>query len=383
VSENLTSTLNRCFLRFDDRAERFPAKQIVDTFVAVGPVLDILANRSHQIIYGRRGVGKTHALRYFESQANANGDLAIYIDCGNIGSSNSQYNDTTLTLAERATRLLVDVCITMHWAFMDAFSDPRRGWSLADVAPLLNDFVGAATEINIEGPVTWERHSRETTVSKSGVEVGGKLGISPEGSAKLSASDQSEGLSEQTEKRQGIEVPRVNFQYLMRKTTGIAQYVAPKRVWLLIDEWSTVSLDLQPYLADLIRRSFFSIPNVSVKIAAIEQRSTFKLDREAGGNIGIELGADAAVALNLDDYLVYDANPERSVEVFRQLLRNHVTSISGELGCDLGEAVYKSWTNHAFTNENVFRELVQACEGVPQGHSVLIMQCRGPAGDRS
>ena len=116
-------------------------------------------------------------------------------------------------------------------------------------------------------------------MSKSGVEVGGKLGINPEASAKLNASDQSEELSEETEKRQGVEVPRVNFQYLTRKTTGIAQYIAPKRVWLLIDEWSTVALDLQPHLADLIRRSFFSIPNVSVKIAAIEQRSAFKRDR--------------------------------------------------------------------------------------------------------
>lgn len=366
MSESLHSTLNRCFLRFNDRAERFPAKQIVDTFVAAGPILDVLANRSHQVIYGRRGVGKTHALRYFENQANADGDLAIYIDCGNIGSSNSQYNDTTLSLAERATRLLVDVCTTMHWNFMDAFSDPGRGWSLSDVAPMLNDFVDAATETSIEGSVTSERHSKRAIISKSGIEIGAKLAISPELSAKLNAADQTEELSEENEKREGIESFRVNFQYLMSKTTGIAQYVAPKRVWLLIDEWSTVHLDLQPFLADLLRRSFFSIPNVSVKIAAIEQRSAFKQERKAGGYIGIELGADAAVALNLDDYLVFDANRERSVGVFRRLLRNHIVSISTELGADLGNAVFESWTSHAFTNDNVFVELVQACEGVPR-----------------
>jgi len=366
MSESLHEALNRCFMRFEDRAERFRPQQIVDTFVAVGPILDVLANRSHQVIYGRRGVGKTHALRYFENQANREGDLAIYIDCSNLGSSNSVYNDTTLSLSERATRLLVDVCITMHWAFMDAFSDPRRGWSLSEVAPLLNDFASAATETNIEGPVTWERHSRETTSSKSGVEVGGRLDLTPEVSAKLNASDQTEEISEEREKREGTEVPRVNFQYLTRVTQKIAQFIAPKRVWLLIDEWSALGQDVQPYLADLIRRSFFGISNVSVKIAAIEQRSAFRIGRQSGSNIGIELGADAAVALNLDDYLVFDANPERSLEVFRQLLRNHVMSISNELGRDLGEAVYGAWTSYAFTNERVFVELVQASEGVPR-----------------
>lgn len=152
----------------------------------------------------------------------------------------------------------------------------------------------------------------------------------------------------------------------MQQTAKIAKFVAPKRVWLLIDEWSTIPLDLQPFLADLIRRSFFGIPNVSVKIAAIEQRSSFRSDRDRGGYIGIELGADASVALNLDDYLVYDANKERSVEVFRNLIRNHVTSICKEDGVDLGESVYRNWTAHAFTQDNVFVELVKACEGVPR-----------------
>ncbi len=174
-------------------------------------------------------------------------------------------------------------------------------------------------------------------------------------------------LADETkERREGKEEYRVNFQYLMATTTKIAQFIAPKRVWILLDEWSTVLNELQPYLADLIRRSFFSIPNVSVKIAAIEQRSSFKLDVKGGGYIGIELGADASVALNLDDYLVYDVNKERSVQVFRELIRNHILSISKEDGVDLGNAVNHNWTSFAFTQEPVFVELVKASEGVPR-----------------
>src|SRR3954466_6521626 len=86
--EMATNTdLNRCFMRFSDRAERIDSTQIAETFVAVGPLLDVLESRNNQLVYGRRGTGKTHALRYFMSAKNKAGDLAIYVDCQNIGSN--------------------------------------------------------------------------------------------------------------------------------------------------------------------------------------------------------------------------------------------------------------------------------------------------------
>jgi hypothetical protein len=353
-------------MRFDDRAERLPAKQIVDTFVAVGPLLDVMANRSHQVIYGRRGVGKTHALRYFESQANSKGDLAIYIDCANLGSNNSTYNDASLSITERATRLLIDLCITIHWGFMDAFSDHKRNLNLAEAGPLLNDFIEAISEIQIDGNTTEERATKTVNTTKSGVELGLNVKATPDASFKANYSDSIDNTIEGKQKKEGKEYHIVNFQYLAERTKKLALHIAPKRVWLLIDEWSTIPHDLQPYLADLLRRSFFSVPTISVKIAAIEQRSLFKIERSVGGYIGIELGADAAVALNLDDYLVYDANQERSVQAFRSLIGKHVISICREDGVELTDQVYTNWTTYAFTQENVFIELVKASEGVPR-----------------
>src|SRR5664280_2273034 len=119
---------NRCFMRFSDRAERVDSQEIAETFVSVGPLLDTLESTNNQIIYGRRGTGKTHALRYFLGRRNIQGDLAVYIDCQNIGSNQSIYDDKSLPLPERATRLLIDVCAALHAGLLDIFTDPGSKW---------------------------------------------------------------------------------------------------------------------------------------------------------------------------------------------------------------------------------------------------------------
>jgi hypothetical protein len=46
---------------------------------------------------------------------------------------------------------------------------------------------------------------------------------------------------------------------------------------------------IQPYLADLLRRSLFPLSSCTVKIAAIEQGSKFMLPMEQRDYLGIEL----------------------------------------------------------------------------------------------
>src|SRR6185312_12242776 len=87
---------------------------------------------------------------------------------------------------------------------------------------------------------------------------------------------------------------RVRFGAIGQTLGRIVKSISPRRMWLLLDEWSAVPIDLQPYLADLIRRSILPVQGVSVKIAAIEQRTAFQIAGEQGDYIGMELGADIA-----------------------------------------------------------------------------------------
>ena len=354
--------INRCFLRFESRAERITSKQIAETFVSVGPLMDLLSSNNNQIMYGRRGTGKTHALRYFQNLRASDGDIAIYVDAQNLGSNGSIYNDPSLPLSERATRLLIDVCSAIHHELLEVFTNPSSSWDLSKATEVLDKFVSGFSETRITGPTEQEGSTRGKQASK---EAGGfNATLSKEPSVTISTSYEklNEGEVTARNKVTGTEESWIDFGFFSQSIRLLASFIAPRRLWLLIDEWTTIPSEMQPYLADLIRRSMFS-PNISVKIAAIEHRSKFKLDRSKSGYIGFELGADINAAINLDDYLVIDNDEHRAKSFFRTFLENHTSAVAEELKLTID---ISSLITNAFTQDNVFVEFVRATEGVPR-----------------
>ncbi|WP_188267587.1 MULTISPECIES: hypothetical protein [unclassified Streptomyces] len=80
------SPLNRAFNQIPKRAEKQEGPQLHETFVDSG-VVDVINTVDHQVNYGRRGTGKTHALSCLGSEASEFGDLALYVDLRTIGSA--------------------------------------------------------------------------------------------------------------------------------------------------------------------------------------------------------------------------------------------------------------------------------------------------------
>jgi hypothetical protein len=112
----------------------------------------------------------------------------------------------------------------------------------------------------------------------------------------------------------GSESVHISFGRVRSALEGLSEVLGLKRTWILLDEWSEVPLDLQPYLADLLHRTVLSVPTFTVKIAAIEHRSRFLIWKGKGDYIGLELGADVAADLNLDDFLVFESDQTKSVD---------------------------------------------------------------------
>ncbi len=162
----------------------------------------------------------------------------------------------------------------------------------------------------------------------------------------------------------------------------MAGTLSSKRVWLLLDEWSSLPVAVQPYLGEFLVRCLFPLQMFTVKIAAIEQQVAFRSRLEDGTAIGIELGADVTANLDLDEFMVFEQNESKARSFFSGLLLKHVTE-----GVDEGERIpglnsERDLVGVCFTDSRAFDELVRAAEGVPRDALNILGRAALHAGDR-
>jgi hypothetical protein len=131
----------------------------------------------------------------------------------------------------------------------------------------------------------------------------------------------------------------------------------------LLDEWSVIPLELQPLLADFIRRCLLPVSGLVVKIGAIEQRTRFRLERADGNYLGIELGADVSADVDFDDFMVFDNDADQAKTFFGDLFFRH---LSQDPNVAASARRPSDFVAQAFTQGNAFDELVRAAEGVPR-----------------
>jgi len=358
---SMSEQINTAIMRLSRRAESYDREHLVSTFVDVGPLFTMLSNPDHQILYGRRGTGKTHALSFLANYAESRGDVAIQIDMRTVGSSGGIYSDPSLPLSERATRLIVDTLAFLHDQLLTIILNDDN-FNLSLLGPILDKFADSITNVSVVGTVSDEETINNRTNTHDGINIGYNKGLS----VQLNSSDQNEQSTQMKRVRTGIERHRLHFGTVRTHLSQLVTQITPKRIWVLLDEWSEVPLDLQPYLADLLRRTLFTIQGATVKIAAIEQRCEFRVEQDQGGYIGIELGADAANSLNLDEYMVFENNSEKAKTFFAQLIFKHVSSFLENTNGMESPGNPNDFIRRAFTQQNSFDEFVRAAEGVPR-----------------
>lgn len=123
----LLERVHNAFLDLPRRAERIDDEALSAAFVDTPPLLRRVTSAESQIVFGRRGTGKTHVLKHAARTPKAASSVSAYIDLRLIGSNQSIYGDTSLSLTERATRLVIDVLTelgqTLHHIAVQSFDE--------------------------------------------------------------------------------------------------------------------------------------------------------------------------------------------------------------------------------------------------------------------
>ena len=351
----------RAFVQLTKRAESADPATLVQTFVDTGTLLPSISTKDNQIVFGRRGTGKTHAIVYALESAKTVGALTVYIDLRTVGSSGGIYSDQKTPTTDRATRLLVDVLSAAHEVLTTAALEDER-LDLGAIGPLLDALGTSITEVRVDGGVVRETElvNSESTEDSSAAAI--HLSQAPGVDVSVGSKGVRSGSRGEKTTESGALTHRIHFGSLSRHLRDIVQILPKKQLLISLDEWVAVPYELQPYLADLLRRALFPVPGVVVKIAAIEQRSTFKLKGENRDYIGIEVGGDVSTAINLDDFMVFENDQTRATQFLRELIYKHYRAEVPNTEIGSGDELVRI----AFTQANAFEELVKAAEGVPR-----------------
>ncbi|TVT54446.1 hypothetical protein FNH05_10435 [Amycolatopsis rhizosphaerae] len=347
--------LNQALLRIPRRAETADRATLTATFVEAGSFSAMLHSTDHQIVYGRRGAGKTHALLHLADLVERTGDLAVYVDLRTIGASGGLYADSSLSPAVRGTHLLIDTLEALHEELLTAVVE-RDSAEGPGLLPALDALAEAATAVRVVGEVEQETKIGGTAESAYSAEFSRSPAAGVSGRRAVTA--------ERSLRRRGTEQHHVVFGPVGRALRALTRALAPARLWLLLDEWSSVPIDLQPLLADLLRRSVLPVTGSTVKIAAIERRSRFRAPSASGDLQGIEVGADAASAVSLDDFMIFDGSRSRAGEFFGRLFFNHASVRLATMLAD-PPADADAFAAECFRG-TAFAELVRAAEGIPR-----------------
>jgi len=334
----------------------------------------------NSIIFGRRGTGKTHLLRYLAEQRVKAGDHAVYIDLRTIGSNGGLYDDANENHSKRAVTLIIDVLQSIHNELLElAFSEENN---LGDVDKLINaldNFIDAASRTRVSGQVTVK--------SESSSENKTTQGISAKIEAELKALKLSGSVSNElyemfnakiSREENGTEEFHIIYPDINNAMKKINEAFGKSKCWILIDEWAEIPQALQPYLADMIKKVFFPHKQIIIKIGAIENRSQFSKVLSGKQIIGIEQSADAASHLSLDEFMVFDNDEAKSKQFFENLIHKHAMAIdtSGVVSTKV-----QRFSSQAFTQGNAVSEFARASEGVARDALNIISEAALKADD--
>ncbi len=290
------------------------------TFVDPGITVR-LENDNNQILYGRRGTGKTHVLKMLERRAREMNHLPVYIDINKLGSA-AMFNETDRPAHLRALSLFRDILAEVNNQILDYATSPQTDppglvfERLGDLATAMLRSLLVENTINYESAQS-SNNDRERAIALS-------VGHTPSFSIRSQTGYSSESAMKVGVK--GHSMPWLSFQELNDALTSVLDASGIDRVVILIDEWVGVPYEIQPLVAEFIKRSFFAEPRITTKIGSIEYRSNFSSSLDHNIVLGFELGADIWSALELDDYFVYDRNTDKTVSMFGELLFRHIAT---------------------------------------------------------
>jgi len=364
-----SEVIRKTVLEFSNsiRAEKASTDNFLDTYADPNAIKRI-TNVNNQIIYGRRGTGKTHLMfalcemLQVESGKGSQKQLPIYIDLRKI---------LPLITEQEPDSLETSVLIFKHIIDEIIFKLVDNLKYILDISSLKkqpievekeNHLVRQLEEINIEFDGKSFKRLGKITLSQVEIQkIAGSIRASknPEISAGKERSIKEGKAQEYTK--------YISFSQISEILENISDSLGGLKIYCLIDEWSELPMHLQPYVAELLKRSFIHT-NYVLKIAAIPYRSRFQENFDEGRRVGLEEGGDV-FPITLDDRYIFEIDKTSTRDFYNELLLKHLTKIEPQIMKLFSDrkkkTIERNFINQFFTNHSL-SEILVASAGIPR-----------------
>lgn len=182
-----------------------------------------------------------------------------------------------------------------------------------------------------------------------------KLSIQPEAKYDIQKSSEAQTSTE--------EIKYISFSEMSDIVDSLIGDFNIERLYLLIDEWSEIPIDTQPFLSELLKRTFITL-KVTLKIAAIPNRTRLMIDK----GLGLENGGDI-FGHDLDNRYIYELNQETTKTFFNELLFNQLSLVNPSLFKgfydEKSQRPVHNFINLFLANQ-ALREILIASAGIPR-----------------
>jgi hypothetical protein len=319
-AEDFSSWLRAAAGSLVERSENLDPQGLVATFVDPG-IEDRLNSKNNLVLYGRRGTGKTHVLNYLRqgvrsaSRETGSRWVAVYLDLRAIGFGEDL--DRPEEERRNAAPLLFAGFVGR---FVKALGRELEQLSGGVSQETLSELEGLLAAVDGYTVVPTKVSQGDKQSHNRGNEIGVEVDLAKAGGRFKRERSDSDELTASAE---GDVRPGFDFAALHDQLAALVNAAKLDRLVLVLDEWSSVDADVQPVLADYLRRWCLPIPAVTLTIAAI-RGSTVLEGTTAGRRYGLQHGSDFQTVLDLDEYFVPEDHPKQKNERFQEMLYRHL-----------------------------------------------------------
>lgn len=328
--------------------------------------INFINNNNNNIVYGRRGSGKTHLLKALQQKVlddfDSDRNFPIYVDLRRIIPLISSENglnevDAILIFKYLIQEVSHTLSVNSHFIFGINDLDPLSKPIIQEKEKILNKIL-SKIYLEFDG----KHFTKPSTLSVSEEEVrsvggGVQLSNKPELKAEGQLQKKTSGTTNKS--------TYISILDITNEIERIIDFLSLNGITIILDEWSEVEQSTQLYLSEIIKKSFSAI-NVSVKLAAIPNRTNLGI-RTDQKFFGLEDGGDI-FGYQLDMRYVFEVNKTQTRNFFNDLLYRHLSAIDKQVVDKLikdNKTTKDKLINIFFANVGL-NEILIACAGVPR-----------------